>query len=211
MNKTRLFATATAIVATAAVVWAACYFGAAPVPASADESQEATDNCDGCQTLKIVVSDDPQEQQIQFERFEQEQGARNAEIANEARKTAFKWKGCKFVPSANDSAEYSRQKEAADLLSGDTTVPESRTAFFGAYLSHEGMRHVGWEGTIAQTTNMQDGVMVELRVRPSLVTDNGLAAFVPRWMRETWRIDNAGHVSFDKAEAGGGVGGIIVD
>lgn len=211
MYKSRFFVVAFVVAAMGVFVWAACYLGTVGIPANADESQTTADDCDGCQALKTVVSDDPQERQTQFERFEQMQNAQTAQIVNEARKAALQWKGCKFVPSASDSDEYAKQKDVAVLLSGNATVPEGRNAFFGSYLSHEGMRHVGWEGTIAHVANAQDVAIVEVHVRPSLVTDNGLAAFVPRWMRETWRIDKAGNATFDKAEPGDGMGGIIVD
>ncbi len=213
MKKSRYLNTGIAVVAIAVVAWAICNFATLEAPARADDSQEASDNCKGCQSLKVVVSDDPTERRAQFELFEQEQATRNAQIAKEALRESLKWKGSRFVPSAGEDAleEYSSQKHAAELLSANMTVPESRTSFFESYLSSEGVRHVGWEGRIADVADLQDETMVELHVRPSLVTVNGRAAFVARCMHEIWRIDSAGRVSFVKAEGGEGVGVIIVD
>lgn len=188
-------------------------YGVAELPASAEGSSAALGDCDGCQSLKVIVSDDPHEQPIQFERFEQSQTARHAQVAAETRARALEWKGARFAPIANadDGEKYLRQKEAADRLSAHVTVPESRVEFFRAFLTSGGVRHVGWEGSVADVSQSQDASLVELHVRPSLATVNGSAAFTSRWMREIWRIDRAGRVSLQTSEPGGGVGAIIVD
>ena len=53
------------------------------------------------------------------------------------------------MPSAqrDNAEEISAQKEAADLLTADQTVPQSRIDFFQSSLSAEGFHHVGWERT----------------------------------------------------------------
>ena len=43
---------------------------------------------------------------------------------------------------------WTRQQEAADLLTADQTVPQSRIDFFQSILSAEGFHHVGWEGAV---------------------------------------------------------------
>jgi hypothetical protein len=162
---------------------------------------------------KAIVPDDLQEREAAFLRFQQRQAAKDAQRSAEVRSRANEWKGHRFSPRArsDNAEEYTRQKEAADRLSADHPVPESRMDFFKAILSVEGFYHVGWEGGVEKVVSAPDGQRIELHVRPSLVTLTGHPAFTPRTYRETWRLDDGGRLSLEKAEDGGGLGGIIVD
>jgi hypothetical protein len=198
-------------------LWAAVNArGTQEVPARAVDL--STENADGaaCQTRtaqKSVVPDDPQEREAFDQRYLQQWAASNAKLAEVARARASQWRGCRFVPSAqrDNTEEYARQQEAADLLTADQTVPQSRIDFFHSILSAEGFHHVGWEGAVVNVIGAPDGQWIELHVRPSMAADTGGIAFTPRTYRETWRIDDSGRLSLEKAESGGGLDGTIVD
>lgn len=162
---------------------------------------------------KTVVPDDPQEREAAFQRFQQKQAAKDAQRSAELRARANEWKGHRFVPRAqvDNAEEYARQKEAADRLSTDHIVPESRMDFFKSIISAEGYHHVGWEGVVEKVVDLPDGQRIELHVSPSLVTTTGHVAFTPRTHRETWRLEDNGRLALEKTEDGGGLGVIIVD
>ncbi|MHB0954736.1 MAG: hypothetical protein ACYC0X_00010 [Pirellulaceae bacterium] len=162
----------------------------------------------------MVVPDDPHEREAFDQKYLQQWAASNAKLAEEARVRASQWQGCRFVPSAqrDNAEEYAPQKEAADLLTADQAVPQGRIDFFQSFLSAEGFHHVGWEGAVVKVVDAPDGKRVELLVRPSLTTaTGGGVAFTDRTHREIWRIDDSARLSLEKAEDGGGVGGIMVD
>ena len=62
-----------------------------------------------------------------------------------------------------------------------------------------------------KVVNAPDGKRIELHVRPSLTAASGGIAFTPRTYCETWRIDDSGRLSMEKAESGSGLGVIMVD
>lgn len=205
----------TVLVALAGVgLWAAVSAsGSHEVQARAEDPHAANVGCGGCQAGKIDVPADPQEREAVRQKFEQEEAARDARLADEARARANEWKGCRFEPSAprDNSEEYSRQKDAASLFSADPTAPQGRIDFFRSVLSRQDFRLVGWEGTVAKVVAAADGKTVEFHVRPSLMTTSGRPAFTPLTYRETWKIDDRGRLSFEKGQAGGGPEVIMTD
>jgi hypothetical protein len=169
-----------------------------------------TAECEDCQSLKMSVPEDPQEREIAFQRFSQDEATREAKRVETVRARAYEWQGCKFRPAAPPAnvEDYARQKVAADLLSANETMPQGRVDFFEPIFAHEDYCVVGWVGTVTKVVDAPDGTRIELLVQPALTTAAGGLAYTLQTYRETWRIDANGRLSLEKAESGGGLCGI---